>query len=345
MFNLAVAHSNAPVVTVYPFNNGVKYSDPHPPPLGNGKAIAFDSIGNIAIGHDSYPHFSVYKWDGGFSTPIDSTGFFIAPPVNDIDFLRYTPSGNIVAMAFSSLPFYFIFRWNTQTGAITKFANNAVALPGIANSLKLSRFYSFLAIAHAVTPFITVFPLSYSDIALPLISAKVTNPGTLPTGTGNGVDWNPDDTDLAVAHTSSPYITVYKDFSTAGTKYANPATLPTGDGMGVHFSPDGTALAVAHTTTPFISVYPWNSGVGFGTKYANPATLPTGNAKRVAFSPDSKMIAIAHDSSPYVSVYPWSAGFGAKYADPETLPTGNGKDVAWSPINYELPIANTSFTI
>ena len=43
--------------------------------------------------------------------------------------------------------------------------------------------------------------------------------------------------DIAVAHDTSPYISVYPWSSGFGTKYANPATLPTGNGYGVAFNP------------------------------------------------------------------------------------------------------------
>ena len=136
---------------------------------------------------------------------------------------------------------------------------------------------------------------------------------------------------IAVAHTTTPFITAYPWSSAGfGIKYTDPATLPTGDGRGVAFSPDGSAIAVAHTTTPFITAYPW-SGSGFGTKYANPATLPTGNGFGVAFSPDGANIAVAHGASPNISAYPWSgSGFGTKYANPATLPPDNGFGVAFN---------------
>ena len=87
---------------------------------------------------------------------------------------------------------------------------------------------------------------------------------------------------IAIAHDTSPYISVYPWASGFGTKYADPATLPTGNGAGVAFSSSVPAIAIAHNTSPYISVYPWSSG--FGTKYANPATLPTGVGRGVAFS-------------------------------------------------------------
>ena len=89
--------------------------------------------------------------------------------------------------------------------------------------------------------------------------------------------------DIAVAHFTSPRISVYPWSFGFGTKYSNPATLPTGTGLNVAFSPDGADIAIVELNSPFVSVYPWSSG--FGTKYSNPATLPTGFGISVAFSP------------------------------------------------------------
>jgi hypothetical protein len=46
-------------------------------------------------------------------------------------------------------------------------------------------------------------------------------------GQGGG---EPYEGDIAVAHFTSPYISVYPWSSGFGTKYANPSTLPTGSG-------------------------------------------------------------------------------------------------------------------
>ena len=146
---------------------------------------------------------------------------------------------------------------------------------------------------------------------------------------------------LAVAHTTSPFVTAYPWSSAGfGTKFTNPATLPTGTGFGVAFSPDGTALAVAHATSPYVSAYPWSSS-GFGAKYTNPATLPTGQGNEVAFSPDGTALAVAHTTSPFVTAYPWSsAGFGTKFTNPATLPPGTCNGVAFSPDGTALAVAH-----
>ena len=87
--------------------------------------------------------------------------------------------------------------------------------------------------------------------------------------------------DIAVSHSTSPFVSAYPWSAGFGTKYSNPATLPTGTGYGVAFSPSGNDIAVVHSTSPFVSAYPWSAG--FGTKYSDPATLPANAGYGVAF--------------------------------------------------------------
>jgi hypothetical protein len=151
---------------------------------------------------------------------------------------------------------------------------------------------------------------------------------------------------IAVAHSSTPFITAYPWSSSTGygTKYANPASLPPGAGNGVAFSPAGNAIAVAHTTTPFISAYLWSSTTGFSTKYSNPATLPAGIGRAVAFNPAATSVAVGHDNTPFITAYPWNAstGFGTKYADPATVPGGSlfALGVAFSPAGDAIAVAS-----
>ena len=103
--------------------------------------------------------------------------------------------------------------------------------------------------------------LAATNSSTPGLFVKYTNPATLPTssGTGNGVAFSPGGDAIAVAHTSSPFITVYPWSSSGfGAKYTNPATLPASIGYGVAFSPGGETIAVAHDNPPIVSVYRWS---------------------------------------------------------------------------------------
>ena len=130
---------------------------------------------------------------------------------------------------------------------------------------------------------------------------KLADPATLPAGGGNGCAFSADGNYLAVAHTTTPFITIYKRSGDTFTKLANPATLPTGTGNSCAFSADGNYLAVVHGTTPCITIYK-RSGDTFA-KLANPATLPTSGGNECAFSADGNYLAVANGATPFITIY------------------------------------------
>jgi len=133
---------------------------------------------------------------------------------------------------------------------------------------------------------------------------------------------------LAVAHFSTPFITIYNQEIDTFTKLADPATLPPNTGRGVAFSSDDTYMAVGHNTSPFITIYK-RSGDTF-TKLADPATLPPDTGFSVAFSSDDTYMAVAHFSTPFITIYKRSGDTFTKLADPATLPPSTGNGVAFS---------------
>ena len=112
---------------------------------------------------------------------------------------------------------------------------------------------AYLAVAHDVSPYLTIYKRNGDTFT------KLNTPasGDLPTSAGQGCSFSPDGTYLAVAHTGSPYITIYKRNGDTFTKLSTPASgdLPTGIGNGCSFSPNGIYLAVAHYSSPYITIY------------------------------------------------------------------------------------------
>ena len=89
----------------------------------------------------------------------------------------------------------------------------------------------FLAVAHAATPFVTVYGQDSDTFT------KLTNPSVLPPSIGIAVAFSADGTYMAVAHVGSPFITIYKRSGDTFTKLADPSVLPTNTGNGVAFYP------------------------------------------------------------------------------------------------------------
>ena len=168
---------------------------------------------------------------------------------------------------------------------------------------------------------------------------KLADPSTLPTGAGYGCAFDPTGTYLAVAHGSSPRITIYKRSGDTFIKLANPSTLPTGDGYGCAFDPTGTYLAVVHESSPYITIYK-RSGDTF-TKLANPSALPASAGYGCAFDPTGTYLAVAHASSPYITIYKRSGDTFTKLADPSTLPAGISTGCAFDPTGTYLAVAHS----
>jgi 6-phosphogluconolactonase (cycloisomerase 2 family) len=145
---------------------------------------------------------------------------------------------------------------------------------------------------------------------------------------------------LAVAHGTSPFVTIYDQEIDTFTKLANPAALPTGNSNGVAFSSDDTYMAVAHSTSPFITIYK-RDGDTF-TKLADPSTLPTDTGRGVAFSSDDTYMAVAHFTSPFITIYKRDGDTFTKLANPSTLPTGLGLDVAFSSDNTYMAVGHVT---
>jgi tryptophan-rich sensory protein len=154
-------------------------------------------------------------------------------------------------------------------------------------------------------------------------------------------DVAPTSTSLAVAHATTPYITIYNRSSDTYTKLSNPSTLPTGTAYASVWSPSGLSLAVAHATSPYITIYN-RSGNTF-TKVTNPGNLPTGGGEFAAWDTGGATLAVAHATSPYITIYNRSdPTTWTKNSNPGTLPTGTANGCAWNSTSTSLAVAHNS---
>ena len=83
----------------------------------------------------------------------------------------------------------------------SKLALSPIALASTAFGCAFSPDDTLLAVAHAGSPYLTVYNTS--------TWAKLANPSVLPSSGATGCAFSPDGTLLAVAHNSPPYLTVY----------------------------------------------------------------------------------------------------------------------------------------
>lgn len=146
---------------------------------------------------------------------------------------------------------------------------------------------------------------------------------------------------LAIAHSYSPYVSVYKRSGNGYTKLADPATLPHTHGNNARLTTDANYLVVTHSTSPYLSIYK-RSGDVF-TKISNPSSLPSSAAGAVTTSPDNSMFIVGQNSSPYLNIYRRSGDSFERLSDPTNLPTGNPNKMSFSSDGKYLAVAhNTS---
>lgn len=151
---------------------------------------------------------------------------------------------------------------------------------------------------------------------------------------------------LAVAHTGSPYVTIYAVDGDTRTKITDPSSLPSAQGRGAAFSPDGTYLAVTSSSPTYLAIYK-RSGDVF-TKLTGgdgPDVQPEGDSWVADWSPDGTYLAIGHGGSSYISVYKRSGDTFTRLARPATLPTAVVSGVRWSPSGDHLAVADAGSSL
>ncbi len=158
---------------------------------------------------------------------------------------------------------------------------------------------------------------------------------TDPTGITYDAKWSPNGEFLAVAHTTTPFVTVYQKKGTALTKLVGgggqfSSTLPTGNASCLAWSPNGEFLAVGHAfSTRSLSIYQ-RAGATF-TKLTDGASWPPAEVFSVAWSPNGQFLACAHATTPFISVYSRASVTFTKLTNPSTMPTATGRAVAFTP--------------
>jgi WD40 repeat protein len=245
----------------------------------------------------------------------------------------FSPDGTMIAVSHTTTPFVSIWTLAGSGAATvaTELAAPAAIPTGSGNGVQFSPDGSFLAVAHTTSPFTTVYEISGTTFTK-IDDESSEFAATLPTGVGSDVAFSRDGTWMAVAHTTTPFVSIYSIDSGAFTKVTNPSTLPDGNGRGVAFTTDNQYLAVVHATSPFLSHYKLVAGTW--TKQSDP-TAPDGIGNRVAFTPDNHEMVVAHDTSAFLTIYEaynWldadGTGATSTLADPLMTLVGTGYNEA-----------------
>jgi 6-phosphogluconolactonase (cycloisomerase 2 family) len=342
---LAVAHSVSPFVTVYSVTGGgssiTKISNPATLPTSTCTSADWSANTNyLALTCNATDVSVVYYRSGSTLTKLtDPTYLFEASTSTSVDktamFSNRDQNYLIVVSQYSSPQLY-----SYTSSALSNYNHSddftnlttITSAGGSVSDIKQSINGGIVATANSLTPFMAVYSKTGS------ILDKLSDPATLPTGTGRGVGIHPSNKFIAVAHSVSPFVSIYSLYGRTLTKLSNPATLPTGIAHVAEFSNSGEFLAVGHEVSPFISVYQ-KSGTTF-TKLTNPATLPTTTVTQVGWSHDDRYLIVGFNASPYVAVYEKSGTTLTKLSDPSTLPVSQNlsgtSQIITSPNDYKF---------
>jgi hypothetical protein len=159
---------------------------------------------------------------------------------------------------------------------------------------------TFLAIGHNSTPYFTVYQNSGT---LGTTYSAITTPADLPTGSVQGLSWDPTSTYLAVGfqkNSGSTPIFIYKRSGSTLTKLSNPASIPAVAGVfACRFDPSGAYLAIGFVGADAAGNFFWvykRSGDTF-TKLADPAIQTTGRCYDLAWTADGTRLIVTADQT------------------------------------------------
>lgn len=296
---------------------------------------------------------SIYPFSGGFKTRYANLASHFGGLPSAVAF---SPDGDFIAVSSNLSPFVHLYSWIRGVGWGSKYADPAT-LPSFATGVAfgLNGDIAFTTGGSSLVGGATALSVyKYSSAGFGNKYADINfSPHTVTSSVrprfGPRVPGDLDRQSIAIVHTNSPFVTVYKfRSSTTGIGgfegvFSNPATLPTGGGRDVNFSSSGADIAVGHDTSPAMSVYPWDTTSGFGAKYADPASLPGTNRFGVAFSPTDNTIATVGAVPDAISAYSWTSGvgFGTRYI-PSPSPFTIAQSVQFSPDNTSIAFASAS---
>lgn len=295
----------------------------------------------IAVGHQTTPFISVYRWSSDgfgerYSNPSSLPSFTVSA-------VAFNPKGTAIALGSGGTTLS-VYPWSSS-GFGAKYTNPGTTVGGEDVAFNPDgNVLATMVFESNSTRGVHAYAWSNSGFG-----TKYTSPIFAPVF-GNSLSFSPSGSELVVngEDISSPnpagsYLYGYS-FSTStgfGT-LATPsvAAIPFGSPGRLAFQPNGSTVGYVMDATPYIAIYAWSS-TGFLNKFADPPVLPPSTSVSMAWNPNSNVIAVSSLGTPYITTYSWSGFFAFKYSDPFSLPPGGCYDVAFTPENDGVAVAHT----
>lgn len=222
---------------------------------------------------------------------------------------------------------------------ITKLPSISPDPAGIEYGAAYSGDDTYLAFAHATTPFLSVFSRSGDTFT------KLADPVSIPVfNSGRDVAVSSDGTYFLVAGParSNPRLVAYKRTGSTLARLADPV-FPTGRAQsvgGLALDPSDTYLCATVSQSPYFCAFKRDGDVF--NRLADPAGFPSTYANKAAWSKDGVHVAFALVDAPYLAIYKRTGDTFTKLADPAVMPSSSARSVAWTPDGKFLAVGYNS---
>lgn len=167
--------------------------------------VSWSSDGTyLACAHWTSPYVTMYKRSGTTFTKLTVSG---GNPTGNPYGVSFSPDDTYVAIAHATTPFVTVYKRNGDTFTKIADGNFSVSPGATCRSIAWSPNGVYLGVGIGAGNFQIVYKCINDTFT------KQTDPATFPTGTANGFAWSYDAEYYAVAHTTSPFISMYKNNS------------------------------------------------------------------------------------------------------------------------------------
>lgn len=291
-------------------------------PITDGSLISWINVGDIrgliplssnilVVGSSTSPRINAYSLPG-MSRIADPATLPTSTP-EDIDF-----GLNHFAVVFGAAGLY-IYNESDFTQV-----SSPATLPVTPQRCHYSHDGNYLAVSSFSSPYVIIYDTTTTPYS------KLSDPGTLPTGSCFSVKFNNAGDKLAVGYNTDAIIYNFPSLTVDGV-----IDLP-GTPREFSWNSDDSLLAVGMSDGPtFAEIYE-TSGY---TLEEVPAVQPAGGARSCSFISGGNRLVFAHATSPYLTVYDtndWS-----KIADPSTIPSAICYGIAASDDGSEFTITTS----
>jgi WD40 repeat protein len=221
---IAVSHQGAPFITVYRWSIagfGTKFTNPSILPPSTVYDVAFSPDNTtIAVTHDDSPYVSAYAWSNtGFGNKFANPATL---PAGGALRVKFNPSSTAIVVTNNSGGtgiFMTGYPWSSS-GFGTRFSNPE-------ESVYVRRALSFNNKGDIVITGDDNSTVTFTSFNPSGFAGQIGSTGPLGMSQITDVSTSPNDNNLAITGSISPYIRVYPFSGTnLGSPFANPATLP-----------------------------------------------------------------------------------------------------------------------